>query len=66
MTERAIVCPGCGEAVPYGRLSCPECGTPTVKRGPARTGQYFWSCARWRRDGSGCHARPVWITAARA
>ena len=27
MTERAIVCPGCGEAVPYGRLSCPECGT---------------------------------------
>jgi DNA topoisomerase-3 len=45
---------------------CPECGTPTVKRGPARTGQYFWSCARWRRDGSGCHARPIWITAARA
>jgi ssDNA-binding Zn-finger/Zn-ribbon topoisomerase 1 len=45
---------------------CPECGTPTVKRGPARTGQYFWSCARWRSDGSGCHARPVWITAARA
>ena len=27
MPERAIVCPGCGEAVPYGRLSCPECGT---------------------------------------
>ena len=45
---------------------CPECGTPTVKRGPTRTGQYFWSCARWRRDGSGCHARPIWITAARA
>jgi DNA topoisomerase III len=45
---------------------CPECGTPTVKRGPTRTGQYFWSCARWRSDGSGCHARPIWITAARA
>jgi DNA topoisomerase-3 len=45
---------------------CPACGTPTVKRGPTRTGQYFWSCPRWRRDGSGCHARPIWITAARA
>jgi len=41
---------------------CPECGTLTVKRGPARTGHYFWSCARWRSDGSGCHARPIWIT----
>ena len=45
---------------------CPECGTSTVKRGPASTGDYFWSCARWRRDGSGCHARPIWITATRA
>jgi DNA topoisomerase-3 len=45
---------------------CPACGTPTVKRGPTRTGQDFWSCPRWRRDGSGCHARPIWITAARA
>ena len=45
---------------------CPECGTPTVKRGPTRTGHSFWSCARWRSDGSGCHAKPIWITAARA
>ncbi len=45
---------------------CPECGTPTVKRGPARTGHSFWSCARWRSDGSGCHASPIWITSARA
>ena len=41
---------------------CPECGTPTVKRGPTRTGHSFWSCARWRSDGSGCHAKPIWIT----
>jgi DNA topoisomerase III len=45
---------------------CPECGAPTVKRGPARTGHYFWSCARWRSDGSGCHAKPIWITSVRA
>jgi hypothetical protein len=45
---------------------CPECGTPTVKRGPTSTGHYFWSCARWRSDGSGCHAKPIWITSARA
>lgn len=45
---------------------CPECGTPTVKRGPARTGHYFWSCSRWRSDGSGCHAKPIWIPSARA
>jgi DNA topoisomerase-3 len=44
---------------------CPECGTPTVKRGPASTGNYFWSCPYWRSDGSGCHATPIWITAAR-
>src|SRR5215470_14289608 len=44
---------------------CPECGTPTVKRGPASTGNYFWSCPCWRSDGSGCHAKPIWITAAR-
>jgi DNA topoisomerase-3 len=44
---------------------CPECGMLTVKRGPASTGLYFWSCARWRSDGSGCHAKPIWITSAR-
>lgn len=26
MTSRTIVCSECGEAVPYGRLSCPACG----------------------------------------
>ena len=53
------------QARPETGSPCPECGTPTVKRGPARTGYYFWSCARWRSDGSGCHAKPIWITAAR-
>ena len=52
-------------ALPETGPPCPECGTPTVKRGPTRTGQYFWSCAQWRRDGSGCHATPIW-TAQRA
>ena len=53
-------------ALPEAGPHCPECGTLTVKRGPASTGRYFWSCSRWRRDGSGCHAKPIWITSARA
>ena len=53
------------QARPETGPPCPECGTPTVKRGPARTGYYFWSCARWRSDGSGCHASPIWITSTR-
>ncbi len=53
-------------ALPETGPPCPECGTPTVKRGPTRTGHSFWSCARWRRDGSGCHATPIWITSAHA
>lgn len=40
---------------------CASCGAPTVKRGPAKSGNYFWSCTAWRRDGSGCTAPPVWI-----
>ena len=40
---------------------CEVCQTPTVKRGPASSGNYFWSCPRWRSDGSGCNAKPVWI-----
>ena len=40
---------------------CVVCKTPTVKRGPTSTGSYFWSCPRWRSDGSGCDAKPVWI-----
>jgi hypothetical protein len=27
MVTRTVVCPDCGETVPYGRLSCPACGT---------------------------------------
>lgn len=45
---------------------CPTCGRPTVQRGPTSTGNFFWSCSGWRRDGSGCHADPIWINTARA
>lgn len=45
---------------------CPTCSTPTVKRGPTSTGNSFWSCPRWRSDGSGCNASPIWINSARA
>jgi DNA topoisomerase III len=44
-----------------GGPPCTKCGTPTVKRGPASSGNYFWSCPRWRSDGSGCDSKPVWI-----
>jgi len=44
---------------------CPECKTPMLKRGPASTGNYFWSCPRWRSDGTGCNSKPVWINEAR-
>lgn len=40
---------------------CVLCKTPTVKRGPASSGNYFWSCPQWRSDGSGCNSKPVWI-----
>jgi DNA topoisomerase III len=40
---------------------CALCQTPTVKRGPATSGSYFWSCPRWRSDGTGCNSKPVWI-----
>jgi DNA topoisomerase-3 len=40
---------------------CPLCNTPMLKRGPTSAGSYFWSCPRWRSDGSGCNAKPVWI-----
>jgi DNA topoisomerase-3 len=43
---------------------CPECKTPTVKRGPASSGNYFWSCPQWRSDGSGCNSKPIWINSA--
>jgi ssDNA-binding Zn-finger/Zn-ribbon topoisomerase 1 len=40
---------------------CPVCKTPMLKRGPASSGNYFWSCPRWRSDGTGCNAKHVWI-----
>jgi DNA topoisomerase-3 len=40
---------------------CALCQTPTLKRGPTTSGSYFWSCPRWRSDGSGCNSKPVWI-----
>ncbi|MBV8855941.1 MAG: DNA topoisomerase 3 [Acidobacteria bacterium] len=40
---------------------CLLCKTPMLKRGPTSAGSFFWSCPRWRSDGSGCNARPVWI-----
>jgi ssDNA-binding Zn-finger/Zn-ribbon topoisomerase 1 len=40
---------------------CLKCETPTVKRGPTSAGSFFWSCPRWRSDGSGCDAKPMWI-----
>jgi DNA topoisomerase-3 len=40
---------------------CPLCNTPMLKRGPTSAGSHFWSCPRWRSDGSGCNAKPVWI-----
>jgi DNA topoisomerase III len=41
--------------------ACPLCQTPTLKRGPASSGNYFWACPRWRSDGSGCNSKPIWI-----
>ncbi|HEX8722963.1 MAG TPA: DNA topoisomerase 3 [Pyrinomonadaceae bacterium] len=40
---------------------CQLCETPMLKRGPTSSGSYFWSCPRWRSDGSGCNSKPVWI-----
>jgi DNA topoisomerase-3 len=45
--------------------ACPLCKTPTLKRGPASSGNYFWSCPRWRSDGTGCNAKPIWINNSR-
>lgn len=38
MRVKTIDCVGCGESVPYGRLSCPACGTllASVSGGPRR------------------------------
>ena len=40
---------------------CALCETPMLKRGPTSAGSYFWSCPRWRSDGTGCNSKPVWI-----
>ncbi len=45
---------------------CPQCGTTTVKRGPFSSGNHFWACPRWRSDGGGCTAKPIWINKAKA
>lgn len=43
MATKTVVCPGCGAAVPYGRLSCAACGTllasvsGTSRRAPKRS-----------------------------
>jgi DNA topoisomerase-3 len=50
---------------PVAGPPCPECKTPMLKRGPASSGNYFWSCPRWRSDGTGCNSKPVWINEAR-
>jgi DNA topoisomerase-3 len=48
-------------AAPETGPPCAQCGTPTLKRGPASSGSYFWSCPRWRSDATGCNAKPIWI-----
>jgi DNA topoisomerase-3 len=48
-------------AAPETGPPCALCQTPTLKRGPATSGSYFWSCPKWRSDGTGCNAKPVWI-----
>lgn len=48
-------------AAPETGPPCGICQTPTLKRGPATSGSYFWSCPKWRSDGTGCNAKPVWI-----
>src|SRR5205085_4959213 len=53
-------------AAPELGAPCAKCGAPTAKRGPAKSGNYFWSCTAWRRDGSGCDAPPVWIETSEA
>lgn len=49
------------QAAPATGPGCQLCQTPMVRRGPASSGNYFWSCPRWRSDGTGCNAKPVWI-----
>ncbi|MBC7931362.1 MAG: DNA topoisomerase 3 [Rubrivivax sp.] len=48
-------------AAPETGPPCAVCQTPTLKRGPATSGSYFWSCPKWRSDGTGCNAKPIWI-----
>lgn len=53
------------QAPPEAGAPCELCGAPTVKRGPFRNDSYFWGCTRWKSDGQGCNAKPVWINEAR-
>jgi ssDNA-binding Zn-finger/Zn-ribbon topoisomerase 1 len=57
-TENALEEP---QAPPETGPPCPLCETPMLKRGPATSGNFFWSCPRWRSDGSGCNSKPIWI-----
>jgi DNA topoisomerase-3 len=53
------------QPLPESGPACPQCSTPTIKRGPASSGNFFWSCPRWRSDGTGCNSKPIWINEAR-
>jgi len=54
------------KSLPETGPPCVECKTPMVKKGPVSNGSYFWACPRWRSDGTGCNAKPVWINEAKA
>jgi ssDNA-binding Zn-finger/Zn-ribbon topoisomerase 1 len=53
------------KAVAESGAPCELCGAPTIKRGPFRNDSYFWGCTRWKSDGQGCKAKPVWINEGR-
>jgi DNA topoisomerase-3 len=40
---------------------CKLCGAPTVLRGPFANDSFFWGCSKFRRDGAGCNAPPLWV-----
>lgn len=48
-------------AAPEAGPPCRECGAPTEKRGPFANNSYFWGCTKWRSNGAGCNAKPLWI-----
>src|SRR3989442_1455268 len=46
MATTSIVCTACGTAVPYGRLSCPDCGELLASVGSARRSRATSNVAR--------------------